>query len=205
LERAVCTNTVSSPYTVYDQLRSQDPAHWNPKGFWCISRYGDVQACLNDPRFSNRPAPFALVHARNKDRFAAADVANNLIAFKDAPKHPKLSGWIAICFARHSQGKDEVLRGLAEEYCWPLTQGTAFDIVGEFAILFAARSICRVPGLPEQDAQQIAGWSDDLVKLFHAIPNADDFDQLNDNLMTFRSYVLQIMRQRKQDPKGDFI
>lgn len=198
-------DTVTSPYPVYDQLRCDDPVHWNPKGFWFLSRYSDVQACLNDPRFSNRPAPFALVHARNKNRFAAADVANNLIAFKDAPEHPKLRGWVARCFARHSLGKDDILRDLADEYCQPLVQDTTFDLVGDFAIPFAACSICRVLGLPEQDAQQIANWSDDFFKLFHAIPNADEFNRLNDSLLDFRSYVVQVIRQRQKAQQDDFI
>lgn len=198
-------NTVSSPYSLYDQLRSDDPVHWNPKGFWFLSRYSDVQACLSDPRFSNRPAPFALVHARNKDRFAAADVANNLIAFKDAPEHPKLRGWIARSFARHTQGKDEILRDLADEYALPLADGTSFDLVGDFAIPFAARAICRVLGLPEQDALQIANWSDDFFKLFHAIPDADEFNRLNDSLLSFRLYVLQVLQQRQKAPQADFV
>ena len=80
----------AEPYTLYDQLRRDAPYSWNPKGFWFLSRYDDVKACLSDPRFSNRPAPFALVNARNRDRFVAADVANNLMAFMDAPDHRRL-------------------------------------------------------------------------------------------------------------------
>lgn len=198
-------DTVNSPYPVYDRLRSTDPVHWNPKGFWFLSRYSDVQACLNDPRFSNRPAPFALVHARNKDRFAAADVANNLIAFKDAPEHPRLRAWVARCFARHSQGKEEMLRDMAKAFCDPLAQEGTFDLVGDFAIPLAARAICRVLGLPEQDAHQVAAWSDDFFKLFHAIPDADEFNRLNESLSDFRSFVVQVMRQRERTPKDDFI
>ncbi len=197
--------TVRNPYPAYDQLRARDPVHWNPKGFWFLSRYEDVQSCLNDPRFSNRPAPFALVHARNKDRFAAADVANNLIAFKDAPEHPKLRGWVARCFARHIQKQEEMLQALAQDCSASFERGASIEFVSAFALPFSARAICTVLGLPQEDHARVAAWSEDFFRLFHAIPNAEEFARLNESLLEFRAYVLAVLDQRRVEPRSDFL
>lgn len=183
---------VRDPYTAYARLRAHAPVHWNPKGFWFVSRFEDVHACLNDTRFSNRPAPFALVHARNKDRFFAADVANNLMAFQDAPEHPPLRGWVARCFAQRVNRMEPRLSQIAQECAADLPGAGAFEAVADFAIPFASRAICAVLGFPERDAPQVANWSMDFFKLFHAIPDKAEFEHLNGRLKEFRSYVVAL-------------
>ncbi|MEM9576703.1 MAG: cytochrome P450 [Pseudomonadota bacterium] len=194
---------VMDPYPLYERLRAEDPVHWNPKGFWFLSRYKHVHALLNDPRLSNSPAPFALVHARNRDRFAAAEVANNLIAFKDAPEHPKLRGWVARAFAQHMMQAAPALEQIAGECATGLSPGRRIELVSELAVPFAARVICRVIGLPEEDARQVAIWSDDFFRLFHAIPDAEEFAKLNQSLSAFRDYMLTQVRAREGQPKND--
>ncbi len=199
------SSSVPDPYPLYERLRTLDPVHWNPKGIWFLSRYKDVHACLNDPRLSNSPAPFALVHARNRTRFAAAVVANNLIAFKDAPEHPKLRGWVARAFAQHMMNAAPTLDGIAEDCATVLGAGKNVELVSELAVPYAARVICRIIGLPDKDAGQVAVWSDDFFKLFHAIPDADEFSKLNESLSAFRTYMLALVRERVERPQGDLI
>jgi pimeloyl-[acyl-carrier protein] synthase len=198
-------HTVQNPYPLYDQLRAEDSVHWNPRGFWFLSRYADVHACLNDPRLSNSPAPFALVHARNRDRFAAADVANNLIAFMDAPEHPKLRGWVGRALARNMMRVAPELDQIADEFVTRLEIGQSIEVVTELAVPYAARVICQVIGLPIEHAAQIASWSDDFFRLFHAIPDADEFSRLNASLEAFRAFMLEQIARRKKSPEDDVI
>ena len=192
------------PYPAYAKLRADAPVSWNPRGFWFVSRFDDVRACLNDPRFSNRPAPFALVHQRNKDRFTAADVANNLIAFQDAPEHPPLRSWVARCFATHIRDCDTMLADCAQACVTQLPAGS-FDAVGKFALPFSAQAICRILGFPVQDAARVAAWSMDFFDLFHAIPDKANFERLNQNLADFRAYVLARIEQAKTQRDQGFI
>ena len=34
------------PYPLYERLRSEDPLHWSPFGFWMLTRYADGTAVL---------------------------------------------------------------------------------------------------------------------------------------------------------------
>src|SRR4029453_8284288 len=43
---------IEDPYPTYHLLRSEDPVHQNPLGFWVLTRYDDVVAALRDPRLA---------------------------------------------------------------------------------------------------------------------------------------------------------
>src|SRR5438552_4056163 len=40
---------VADPYPTYRRLRTDDPVHQNPLGFWVLTRYEDVMATLRVP------------------------------------------------------------------------------------------------------------------------------------------------------------
>ena len=54
---------VEDPYPTYHRLRTQDPVHQSPLGFWVLTRYEDVAAVLRDPIFA-KEAIAAFVAAR---------------------------------------------------------------------------------------------------------------------------------------------
>src|SRR5688572_28089710 len=78
---------IENPYPVYAALREHDPVHRSNYGYWVLTRYDDIVGAMGDPRFSNEPSPFAVVNGRNRRKYTAADVANNIIPFLDPPKH----------------------------------------------------------------------------------------------------------------------
>ena len=43
---------LADPYPMYHRLRSEDPVHHSPLGFWVLTRYEDVVAVLRDPRLA---------------------------------------------------------------------------------------------------------------------------------------------------------
>ena len=54
---------LADPYPMYHRLRSEDPVHHSPLGFWVLTRYEDVVAVLRDPRLA-KEALAAFVAAR---------------------------------------------------------------------------------------------------------------------------------------------
>ncbi len=177
------------PYAVYAHLRKVDPIHWEPKGFWVITRYADVRSALGDHRFSNRPAPFALVHIRNRERLIAADVANRLIAFMDAPEHTALRAPISKAFRESLKANLPAFGKLTDELLAKMPKGETVDFVKIFAEPFAALSVCQMFGFPEKDAGRLLAWSDDFFTLFHAIPDQAALEKLEGSLGEFRDYV----------------
>jgi cytochrome P450 len=184
---------IADPYPVYDRLRAEDPVHFNPKGFWFLSRYDDVAAALRDPRFSNRPAPFALLHARHRARFIASDVAANLVAFHDAPEHTEIRRPLASAFGKRLRRIEADVATIAAEAAGQVPAGQGIDAVSRFAAPCALRTTARMIGLPEADLPRIAGWSSDFFFMFHAIPDAETMARLNESVAAFRAYVTRLI------------
>ena len=43
----------TNPYPFYEQLRNQDPVHWDEElGFWVLTRYTEIESLYTDDRFS---------------------------------------------------------------------------------------------------------------------------------------------------------
>src|SRR5260370_9440011 len=80
---------VEDPYPTYHVLRSQDPVHHSPLGFWVLTRYADVIAMLRDPRLIKEPIA-AFVPARFG--MAVPPGLGLSMLDRDPPDHPRLHG-----------------------------------------------------------------------------------------------------------------
>jgi cytochrome P450 len=195
---------INNPYPRYELLRERDPVHRSDTGFWVVTRYDDVAAGLMDLRLSNKPAPFAIVNPRNKDRHMAAAVASNLIAFSDPPEHTAPRKLIAKTFIAHIKNKEDLIRNIAGELLTRLGAGSV-DFVNGFTIPFAMRSACEIIGFPHHDAARLKYWSGMFFFLFHTIPGAAALEQINEALAQFRAYIVQQLEQRRVEPRDDLL
>ncbi len=185
----------ADPYPTYAALQGDDPVHWAPEGFWFLSAYDDVRAALSDARLSNHPAAFAVLHARNRDQRIAADIANRLIAFMDAPEHTALRGPIAKGFRQALSDLQPDFAHLTRQRIQQYTPNQDIDFVSDFAEPLAADMACAMFGLPSADAAEITEWSYDFFTLFHAVPDPATLNALEPRLRAFRDYMTAHLTQ----------
>lgn len=196
---------IADPYGYYDDLRAKSPVCEIASGVYFLSRYPDCAAALIDRRLSNRPAPFALLHKRHQADFIGADIAQNLIAFRDAPDVKFARKSLATEFMAFTKSRAPVLAELAKESVAGLDSVQTADFVSDVALPFAVHSMCRIMGFPEADAARLKAWSADFFYLFHAIPDRETLVRLNAQLAEFRSYTREILQARRAAPKDDLI
>lgn len=196
---------IRDPYSRYEVLRRDDPVHQSAAGFWVLTRYEDVAAGLRDPRLSNRPARFALVNRRNAERYVAAAVANNIIAFQDPPEHTTPRRLIASSLQTFLKARKPVVRQIADNLVAELRGARSVEFMTDFSIPFAAGCTCRVMGFPESDIPLLKRWSGLFFYLFHSIPNAEVLEQVNHALAEFRQYVHEAVEERRRRPRDDFL
>jgi pimeloyl-[acyl-carrier protein] synthase len=196
---------ILDPYPTYRFLRENDPIHYSPTGYWVITRYEDVCSALNDLRFRNSPAPFAPVNRRNRDRYLAAEVASNIIAFLDPPDHMPPRRIIAASFQDYLKGKEAIISAVADEILLGLNGRNRIDFVRDFSIPFSITCMCRIIGFPENSLSRLEYWSDMFFYLFHTIPNLHVLNEVNLALEEFREATASIVRERKSKPQDDFI
>ena len=93
---------LSDPYPVYHQLRSEDPVHWSDHiGAWILTRYDDVKAAANDPRFSSVRAHYFMnqlpATAQERLRPLGHQLALWLIHM-DPPDHTRVRAFVHKAF-----------------------------------------------------------------------------------------------------------
>lgn len=193
---------VQNPYPVFAALREKDPVHRSPQGYYVLTRYKDVSQALVDPRLGNAPARHAVSHPRNRERYVCADVANNILPFRDGPAHSGARKTIARVFHEQLRISAPDIQRAAREI---FAQGPPRDILGDFATPFALRTICEFFDLPARDADRLKDFSHHFFYLFSPMPSIEARENLDRSLVEFRLYFAGVIAQRRSGTGMDFI
>ena len=194
---------ISNPYPYLAQLQDRDPVHRSINGAWVLTRYDDVHAALADRRLGNAPSPYAVVNERNRTRFTCADVANNIIPFLDRPEHTRPRKIIARAFATVLKASGPDLQGMAHSALLALDRSG--DALHDLATPYSLGAISSILGIPSEDAPRLKRWSQSFFYLFSIIPSQEIRQQLDHDLDCFRTYLAQLVRERRHRPRADLI
>ena len=196
---------VQDPYPTLAILRERDPVHRSPLGVFVLTRYEDVLAALSDPRLGNSPSPYAVVHARNRHRSVAADVANNILPFQDEPRHGEPRRLISRAFRAELRERPPEIEAMARRLLEERVRDGELEVLSNFATPLSAAILCRVLGVPEEDEDLLRGWSEWFFYLFSVIPSEEIRRRLDQALVEFRDYFARLIEQRRRAPGPDLI
>lgn len=195
---------VRDPNPFLAWLREHEPVHRAPSGPWILTRWTDIRAALDDPRLGNAPARYAVVHRRNRDRYVCADVAANILPFLDPPEHALPRRVLGRAFHERLRRSPPDVRATAGELLrrWP--PGEPRDVIADFATPLAVATICDMVGA-RCDAERLARWTELFFYLFGAIPSVEARDRLDAALLEFRSFLAEVLAERRAAPRDDVI
>ena len=196
---------VKDPYPTYKSLREHDPVHRSHKGYWVLTRYTDVVNAMKDPRLSNEPSPYAVVNKRNREKYTAADVANNIIPFMDAPKHISSRKIISKAFHGHLKSTPPDIQGITDRLLADFKGKGEIDVVNDLGTPLSVSVIAQLLGIPEDNKGQLKEWSNWFFYLFSVIPSNEVLNNMNKALDEFRAYLLDLVHTRKESPRDDLI
>ena len=164
------------PDPIFTRLREQQPVvrvEWTGGGHaWLITRYEDVQAVLDDPRFS-RAASYEPGAPKLSGLFQAPP---GMIISLDPPDHTRLRTLAEQAFSRK---RIEGMRPRVQELAGRLLDaideesdgsGEPVDLVARFAAPLAMAVICELLGVPEADRDQFHTW----VRLFADVSGPEE-------------------------------
>lgn len=196
---------VADPYPLFEHLREHDPVHRSPGGAWVLTRHDDVRGALDDERLGNAPARYAVVHARNRERYVCADVAANILPFLDPPAHAAPRRALARAFHERLRRDPPDLAAIAEGILGEWRGRATGDLVADFASPFAVRVIAALLGVPRDDLGRLERWSESFFYLFAAIPSVAVREELDEALTEFRRYLGALVNERRSQPADDVI
>lgn len=159
-----------NPYPFYERLRNEDPVHLTPFGALVLTRHGDCEAILKDPRSSSdfrKSSDFERLIAENPDieQNSGFFAQTRPFLFLDPPDHTRLRGLVNKAFTPRNV---EALRGRIQEIVNGLLEAAEkkgeIEVVEEFAYLVPVQVICEMMGVPVKDHPLFKDWSKELAR-----------------------------------------
>jgi pimeloyl-[acyl-carrier protein] synthase len=196
---------VADPYPTYHRLRTEDPVHHSPLGFWVLTRYDDVVAALRDPRLVKEPLA-AFVAAR----FGAPVPAMGLSMLdRDPPDHTRLRGLVSKAFTpRVVEGLRPRIQQIVDGLLDRAAERGSMDLIEEFAYPIPVAVICEMLGVPVEDHERFKGWSLDVARGLDLIWLGPDSEVGRRSVAARKAlgeYFRGLIAQRRAAPRSDML
>lgn len=152
------------PHGTFEQMRNDAPLHWTPpyagdKGFWSLTRYGDIMAAQKDTEtFSSAQG------IRIEDQSREEYLARRTFQETDPPEHSATRRLVNPAFAKPVMaGFEPVIRTLARDIVSHALEHEEFDGIELIAKRLPMLMLGRILGVPDADLDWLVGRGDALI------------------------------------------
>ena len=186
-------------HETFDWLRANDPVHRDEKnGIWVISKHADIIQVERQPE---------LFCSKLGIRPTGGHGANLSIVSMDDPEHAQKRKLVSRGFTppRINELMDHI-RDIARELIDNVAARGECDFVDDIAKPLPLIVIAEMLGLPVDERQQLARWSDDMMSAEGAESDTDP--RIVAAAEAFGGYVgllMQLIEERRANPKDDLI
>lgn len=164
-----------------------------------VVTYQDAAAVLADPRLShNLTAPGSPRLTAGPSFFDDPDSLIN----KDGEEHLRIRRIVAAAFTpRRVERWKPVIEEVARELLDGIERsGPPADIVTDYCFQLPVRIICRLLGVPEQDAPQFRDWSNAFISGAKMT-----LEEQQGQIAEFAAYAMGLLGRRRAEPGQDLI
>ncbi len=184
--------------------RARD-GHWyaeTPYG-WAILRYEQGTAILKDRRFQQGNAKWPAQNGIHEGAFA--QWWGETLLSLEGTDHLRLRRLLGPAFrSRAIERMRPQFQELANELIDRFAARGRVEFISEFAEPYAARILCLLLGLPDDEWSRVAHWADDLGKSF-GIRIRQDLPRIEAALEGLTGYVEQVISDRQTHPRDDLV
>ena len=204
----------ANPYPFYEQLRNQDPVHWDEElGFWVLTRYADIDPLYTDDRFSRAQGLMrGFQRLSPSEREIVEPVYHSFsktVFYADPPYHTHLRGLMNHAFTprRVERLRPNIQRIVDELLDSAQSKGGTVDVVHDLAYPLPVMVIAELLGLPAGDRERFKKWSDDLFAILGTVRQKPSYllERSAQSLHEMTDYVRDLSRKRRESPQDDLL
>lgn len=204
---------LTNPYPLYQQLRSTTPIYWDePLKSWVLMRYRDILAALRDPRITSPLPPdiLSFLPSEMQERGQRLiDLQSRQFLYLDPPDHTRLRGLVNKAFTPQRVAKmrssiQRVVDGLLDV----MEHKGQGEILEDVAVPLATNAIALLIGVPSEDWEQFALWSEDLFTFgrgSYLHLSSQQWAQAVKGIIEFMDYLRKLATQRLREPQDDLL
>lgn len=203
----------ANPYPFYEQLRNQDPIHWDEElEFWVLTHYSDIDALYTDERFSRAQGLMrGFQRLSEAERQIAEPVYHSFsktVFYADPPYHTHLRGLMNHAFTpRRVERLRPYIQKIVNELLDTAQTQAEMDVIHDLAYPLPVMVIAELLGLPAGDRARFKKWSDDLFAILGTVRHkpSDLLERAAQSLDEMTNYVRDLSRKRRESPQDDLL
>ena len=202
----ISPSVIANPYPHYHRLRTLDPIHRSPLGFFVLSRHADVSLVLRDRRFgkdyvgrmTRRFGPQVL------DEPVYRSMSHWMLQL-DPPDHTRLRGLVVKAFtARRVEDMRPRIQEIVDRTLDRVEPRGEMDLIADFALRLPVTVICDMLGIPEEDHEMIFSGARAGARLLDPVPlSRAEIDQANEDNLATAAYFHSLFELRRRQPGDD--
>ena len=217
----------SEPHDAYTRLRREAPVFWYEEGeIWGISKCEDAKFVLSRPELFSSEYGLIFTQSKPYDHGSACPLSEmprraelrrqaflqlagtESIVGSDPPRHTRLRRLVSSAFSpRLVSQLEATIRDLAREAIERIEPDMTTDIVDVLTRPIPLLVIARMLGVPRDEWQRFARWSDAATDATAAVqnPTEEPSTAWMEQLIEFGQYFSGQLALRRQDPRDDVL
>ena len=203
----------SNPYPFYEQLRNQDPVHWDEElGFWVLTHYADIDSLYTDERFSRAQGLMRGFQRLSEPEQQIAEPVyqsfSKTVFYADPPYHTHLRGLMNHAFTpRRVERLRPYIQKTVDELLDNARAKATVDMIHDLAYPLPVMVIAELLGLPASDRDRFKKWSDDLFGILGTVrhKSSDLLELAERSLNEMTNYVRDLSHKRRASPQDDLL
>ncbi len=170
---------------------------------WAVLRHAEASALLRDRRFRQGNARWPAQNGVHEGPFS--DWWQQTLLSLEGDDHGRIRRLLVPAFRNKTiAAMRPAFQSLADELIDAFAPRGTVELISEFAEPYAARIICALLGLPDDDWPQVAHWADDLGAAF-SIDVGQQVPRIEAAIEGLRGYVDAAVAERRRDPRDDLV
>jgi cytochrome P450 len=192
----------ADPAAAIAAIRAQSPLARTPIGLVVVGR-AEVEALLADPRLESSLVAFVRMQGLTEGPVFDS-VARSLLGV-DGEDHTRLRRLVSRAFTPRSVEKLRPhMRALTHELVDGFVATGRCEFMGDFADHYPVQMICELLGVPREDHEDFARWSNAItwVLSFELGPRLAEVER---GFEGFGEYIDAFIAARRRDPRDDLV
>lgn len=197
----------ADPYPIYRRLREESPVYWSEAlGGWLITRYRDVAAALQDPRFSLGDGVATMFDRLPESlRDELRPLKRHLSMWMgtlDPPEHTRLRSLLNRGFTpRLIESLRPFTQAMTDELLDAVQDTGRCDLVQDLAVPLPATVIATMLGTPPEECDLFRKWSSDLTAfLGFGLFDVEVMRRAQATVIEMTEYLAGLIRQQRSHP-----
>lgn len=197
---------IRNPYPYYHRLRSRDPVHYSPLGFYVATRHADVSFVLRDKRFGKDFAG-RMIRKFGKEILEEPVYRSmrHWMLQQDPPDHTRLRGLVVTAFtARRVEDMRSRIQEIVETMIDRVVHRGHMDLIADFAFPLPVTVICEMLGIPAEDRVMFFSGARTGGRLLDPVPlSRAEIDAANADNLDSAEYFRDLFALRRREPGDD--